>query len=754
MNKETNDLVAAGDHSRGVQRLNTPNLFGAAEDTPEAITQIGTREALRIFGKWRWLIASIVGAALIVGVVSTILTKKRYRAVAQVELALAEMNLGVNKDGKDTDTQSMRDPQFMGTQLGLLRSRDLSERVARSLDAASRAQLAPGAPTPAAQIEGATNAISGGIRADVIAGSRLINLTYESGDAALAATVANAFADSYIASNLDRKYQATDFIRKLLERRLAQTKLSLEKSERDLVAYADRERIVMVGGGADAGGGGGSATGGGQGQSLEGSTLTALNSALATAQADRIAAEQKYRAEGAAASQSSVMLSPIVNGLKSERAKLQVEYQEKLGTFKPDYPEMVAMKTRLREIDQQIGRASSEVSGSVANSYAGEYRAALGRESQLRARVAQLTGGVLDLRNRQIQYNILSREVDTNRSLYDGLLNRYKQVSVPGSVGASQVSIVDRAQVPGGPYTPNLRNNLLISLLVGLMIGAGVAFAIEFIDDTIKNPDDMRNRLHLTLLGVVPSVAKGMTMLEALDDPSSAQSEAYLSTRTAIKFTTAGGAPKSLLVTSSQAAEGKSSSCFAIARGFARLGQSVLLIDADMRKPSFSVPTGSEGGGLSALLASTDDLRKHITQTSVTNLFLLPSGPIPPNPVELLGGMRLREILAEAEGIFDIVIFDSPPVMGLADAPLLASVVDAAIFVVQAGRIRRPAALRALTRLEQAGARIVGGVITKFDLKGASYGYGYGYGYGYNYGQNQIKNSETAGRRQITIDKQ
>ena len=286
------------------------------------------------------------------------------------------------------------------------------------------------------------------------------------------------------------------------------------------------------------------------------------------------------------------------------------------------------------------------------------------------------------------------------------------------------------------------------------MIGAGVAFAIEFIDDTIKNPDDVRNRLHLTLLGVVPSVAKGVTMLEALDDPSSAQSEAYLSTRTAIKFTTAGGAPKSLLVTSSQAAEGKSSSCFAIARGFARLGESVLLIDADMRKPSFSVPSGSEGVGLSSLLASTDDLRNHITQTSIPNLFLVPSGPIPPNPVELLGGMRLREVLAEAEGMFDIVIFDSPPVMGLADAPILASVVDASIFVVQAGRIRRPAALRALARLEQAGARIVGGVITKFDLKGASYGYGYGYGYGYSYGQKQIKSAEAGARRQISIEKE
>ena len=754
MNKETNEIVAAGDTPRDVQRFSAPNVYGAAEGSPEGQNQLGTREVLRIVGKWRWLIAAIVGAALVIGIVSTMLTKKRYRATAQVELALQEMNLGTNKEGQQSETQVMRDPQFMGTQLGLLRSRDLSERVARSLDSASRQQLAPRAKTPAQQIAGATGAVAGGIRADVVAGSRLINLTFESTDPALAAAVANTFADSYIASNLDRKYQATDFVRKLLERRLAQSKIALEKSERDLVQYADKEKIVMVGGGADAGGGGGTATGGGQGQSLEGSTLTALNSALSAAQADRIAAEQKYRAEGAAASQSSAIASPTVIALKSERAKLQVDYQEKLGTFKPDYPEMVAIKSRIREIDVQISRAAGEVSGSVSNTYAGEYRAALGREQQLRAKVAQLTGGVLDLRNRQIQYNILSREVDTNRSMYDSLLQRYKQVSVPGGAGASQVSIVDRALVPGGPFTPNLRNNLLISLLVGIMIGVGVAFAIEFIDDTIKNPDDVRNRLHLTLLGVVPSVAKGMTMLEALDDPSSAQSEAYLSTRTAIKFTTAGGAPKSLLVTSSQAAEGKSSSCFAIARGFARLGQSVLLIDADMRKPSFSVPTGAEGGGLSALLASTDDLRTHVTQTSIGNLFLLPSGPIPPNPVELLGGMRLREILAEAEGMFDIVIFDSPPVMGLADAPLLSSVVDAAIFVVQAGRIRRPAALRALARLEQAGARIVGGVITKFDLKGASYGYGYGYGYGYSYGQKQIKNSEVAGRRQISIDKQ
>lgn len=752
MNNQANEIVATGGPLHDLDLFTQPKLFGQAAATPETQNQLGTREVLRILGKWRWLIASIIGAALLIGIVSTMLTKKRYRATAQVELALQEMNTGTNKEGQQSDTQVMRDPQFIGTQLGLLRSRDLAERVARMLDSSSRAQLAPGAKTPAQQIEGATNAISGGLRADVVTGSRLINLTFESNDPALSAAVANTFAEGYIASNLDRKYQATDFIRKLLERRLVQTKASLEKSERDMVAYADRERIVMVGGGADAGGGGGTAAGGGQGQSLQGSTLTALNTALSAAQADRIAAEQKYRAESSAASQSSVMASPVVTSLKSERAKLQVDYQEKLGTYKPDYPEMVSIKSRIREIDQQIARAASEVSGSISNSYAGEYRAALGREQQLRARVAELTGGVLDLRNRQIQYNILSREVDTNRSLYDGLLQRYKQVSVPGSAGASQVSIVDRALVPGAPFAPNLSRNLLISMLVGLMTGVGVAFAIEFIDDTIKNPDDMRNRLHLTLLGVVPSVAKGMTMLEALDDPGSAQSEAYLSTRTAIKFTTAGGAPKSLLVTSSEAAEGKSSSCFAIARGFARLGQSVLLIDADMRKPSFSAPEFAEGGGLSALLASTDDLRKHITQTAIPNLFLLPSGPIPPNPVELLGGARLREVLSEAKGMFDIVVFDSPPVMGLADAPLLSSVVDAAIFVVQAGRIRRPAALRALARLEQAGARIIGGVITKFDLKGASYGYGYGYGYGYSYGQKQIKNTEQAEQRQISIE--
>ena len=750
MNKETNEIVAAaGGQARAVQHAAAPNIFGAAENSGEGVNQITTREALRVLGKWRWLIAAIVGAALMIGIVSTMLTAKRYRATAQVELALQEVNLGPGKDGSGAESQVMRDPQFMGTQLGLLRSRDLAERVARSLDGASRAKFAPGVTNPAAQITAATGAIAGGLRIDVVTGSRLINITYDSGDAALSAAVANAVADNYIASNLERKYESSAFARKFLEQRLTQTKIALEKSERDLVEYAGREKIVMVGGGADQGGG--SAT---SGESLEGSTLTSLNGALATAQAERIAAEQKYRSEGASAGQSAAITNSSVSNLKGDRAKLQIDYQEKLGTFKPDYPEMVAMKTRLRELDQQIARAQGEISGSVNNSYAGEYRAALGREQQLRARVAQLTTGVLDLRNRQIKYNILSREVDTNRSLYDGLLQRFKQVSVAGGVGASQVSIVDRALVPGGPFAPNLRNNLLISLLIGFMIGAGVAFAIEFIDDTIKNPDDVRNRLHLTLLGVVPSVAKGMTMLEALDDPSSAQSEAYLSTRTAIKFTTAGGAPKSLLVTSSQAAEGKSSSCFAIARGFARLGQSVLLIDADMRKPSFSVPAGSEGGGLSALLASTDDLRKHITQTSIPNLFLVPSGPIPPNPVELLGGMRLREVLAEAEGMFDIVIFDSPPVMGLADAPLLSSVVDASIFVVQAGRIRRPAALRALARLEQAGARIVGGVITKFDLKGASYGYGYGYGYGYSYGQKQIKNSETATRRQISIDKE
>ena len=338
---------------------------------------------------------------------------------------------------------------------------------------------------------------------------------------------------------------------------------------------------------------------------------------------------------------------------------------------------------------------------------------------------------MLNLRGRSIQYTILQREVDTNRSLYDALLQRYKEIGVAGGIGKNLVSVVDRAEAPVAPYKPNLLLNLLIGLAVGLAVGFGSALVLEFVNDTIKTPDDVREKLKLAMLGVIPKKQNQDPLAEELKDQSSPISEAYHSLRTSLQFTTESGAPKTLLITSTRAAEGKSSTTLALAQNFARLGHSVLLIDADLRKPAFV--TGSDSKGLSKLLTNSDAIANHVLTTQFPNLWLIPCGPLPPNPAELLASSRLKAVIAEASSEFDMVIVDGPPVLGLADAPLLGAVCRGTLMVVESGKTRTKAAIDALNRLKASGSQMLGVVLTKF--RHQSHGYGYGYNYEpYKYG--------------------
>src|SRR5205085_1188948 len=349
------------------------------------------------------------------------------------------------------------------------------------------------------------------------------------------------------------------------------------------------------------------------------------------------------------------------------------------------------------------------------------------------ARVAGLKGQVLNLRGRSIQYNILQREVDTNRSLYDALLQRYKEIGVAGGIGVAPVSVVDRADVPGLPFKPNLFLNLLTGLGLGLIAGVAGAVGLEFLNDTIKSREDVRKKLGLPCLGIVPRTPAKDTFVEDLRNPASMVSEAYSAIVAALRFSTEDGMPKVLLVTSTRSGEGKSSSALALAQNFARREKSVLLIDSDLRKPAFKA--ASDKVGLSKMLTTEDKLEKHLVETQHPNLSLLPSGPIPPNPADLLSTGRIRKIIAEATEQFDLVVIDGPPTLGLADSPLLAAAAGNVLFVIESARTRTRAVIEALNRLESTGTHILGATLTKSGDSDAGYGYGrYGYGYGYGYG--------------------
>jgi len=682
----------------------------------------------RIVSEWRWLILGAVAVGLAGAIVATFLTTPLYRATATLEMNPPTVE--IMDPAKGSQMRMGGDERsFLATQYGLLSSRALAQRVAQDLNLASNKDFISQKLDRNARVRAAGAILAGNFTVKPVEGSRLARISYSSPSPTLAAQITNAFADDFINSNLERRFAATAYARNFLERQIAKTKAELENSERQLVAYAQSRQIINLGSGQ--GGEPGKASAPSDASSLQGAELTQLNAALAAAQTRRIQAEQAYRNQ---AHVQTTEVTQSTSALRNQIGELESQYQEKLSTFRPEYPAMVQLRARIDALQAQAKREQGMVSGSHAATLLSEYQAAAAAERALQGRVNQLKASVLGLRGDNIQYNILQREVDTNRALYDALLQRYKEIGVGAGVGTNTVSIVDRADPPGGPYKPNLMLNLLIGLALGLAAGLGAALALEFLNDTIKTPEDVREKLQLPSLGVIPRKKGNDPLADELKDQTSPVSEAYYSLRTSLQFTTEAGAPKTLLITSTRAAEGKSSTTLALAQNFARLGNKVLLIDGDLRKPAFV--TGSDPDeGLSKLLTNSDPVANHVLKTQFENLSLLPCGPLPPNPAELLASSRLKAIVAEALSQFDMVIVDGPPVLGLADAPLLSGVCRATLLVVESGKTRTRAAVEAISRLKSAGGNIVGAVLTKYHQRAHGYGYGYGYGYEpYRYG--------------------
>jgi capsular exopolysaccharide synthesis family protein len=354
--------------------------------------------------------------------------------------------------------------------------------------------------------------------------------------------------------------------------------------------------------------------------------------------------------------------------------------------------------------------------------------------TMIAAQIGSLKGEALDLKSRSIQYNIFKREVDTNRQLYEATLQRYKEIGVAAGVGLNNILIVDKA-VSANKHRPNIPMNLAVSLLLGLVLGLLLVLLLEYMDDTLKNPEDVEKRLNLPVLGVIPKLKANETLEEVTADVRSAFAEAYRSVRTALQFATATGTPRSLLITSASPSEGKSTAAVTIGRNFSQIGKRVLLIDSDMRKPSMHKKLGIDNSiGLSNFLAGLVGINDVVRETEHPGLHVITTGPLPPNPAELLHDDNMLRLLAHGLKHYDQIIIDGPPVMGLADAPIISSNVEGVLLIVEAGATRKLAASTAVKRLHAARARLVGVLINKFEAKHAAYGYGYGgYGY-YSYG--------------------
>jgi succinoglycan biosynthesis transport protein ExoP len=697
----------------------------------------------RILVKRRWTVIAVTALVLMIGVVSTLMTTPLYRATATVEVE--KTSLQVVQVGGVMNTQPY-DPTFLQTQIELLRSHALSERVVQQLGLANAGELeklAPGSPlqrvmamirgrpegshdpvdAPGAaggaskeRVASAAAVFRGGLAIQPVADSGLVAISYDSVDPLFSQRAANAVAEAFVAQNLERKFGSTAYAKSYLEDRLQELRLKLEESERQLVKFAKQEQIVSAG---DA-----------SGANLMEQNLGSLNEAYAKAKEERIRTEARWQ-QAQALHGTGLQLTaenPMMKSLQESRAKLQLEYQDKLRLYKPDYPEMQQLKSQLDEIDKQITREE----GNVRSGIQADYQAALQQENMLAKQLSLLKTDVLDLQDRSIQYNIYKREVDTNRQLYDAMLQRYKEIGIAGGVSANNLSLVDRAD-PGYKFKPDVRRNVTIALALGLILGCLLALAFEYLDDTIKRPDDIEKLLGLPVLGAVPLLKAPMTPTTAMQDSRSAFAEAYRSLRTALQFSTDRGAPRTLLITSATPHEGKSTTANVLGRHFAELGKRVLIVDCDLRNPSLHRAFGVENDqGLSNYLAGTMKPTDLIRTTAIPGLMYLPTGPLPPNPAELLMGSKMVTLLTVAAEKFDLLILDGPPIMGLADAPILANLAQATLLVVQAQQTRVGMARNAIKRLHSARARIVGGLLTHFQPEHAGQAYGYGYG-GYDY---------------------
>lgn len=656
-----------------------------------------------LLARWYWILAAgALGFALALALSLT--ATPLYRSTASLELNPPTVPILAGQGMGEQMTVANTDWEFLETQYGLLRSRDLARRVVEDLNLAAEADEGDDGQSPEERIEDRAAGLAGGISVAPIPNSRLVELTYTSASPQEAARVVNGYADAFLRASLDRRFEATSEAREFLADRLATVREQLNQSERALVAYARANGIIMPGGEGE-----GAA-------SLTATSLASLNAALADAQQRRIAAEQRYRQAGAITNTQSA-----TSGLRAERAALESEYREKSTYLQDDYPDMVRLRARIDAIDEAIRNETSTAS----NSLQAEYQAALAEENALRARVQQLSGSMLNEQELSVEYSALQREVETSSSLYQALLERYNEIGAIEGVGTPQAAIVDRGRVPGAPFTPNIPRNLVLGLILGLGLGVGLAFVYELLTDTIKTPEDVREKLRQPLLGTIPKKRRNEDLSEQLADPQSAISEAYGSLLTTLQFTTNKGMPSVLTVTSANAAEGKSSTALVLAKRMGGLGKRVLLVDADMRKPSFILEEEADRG-LSRLLTGEGSLEDHIVKTGLEGLYLLPSGHVPPNPSLLLSSPSMRELVEQLSTHFDHVILDAPPILGFADAPLLARLSSGVLMIVESGRTRRKAALEAFTQIGAVGARVLGVALTKYAGQLGAYGYGYG----------------------------
>lgn len=685
-----------------------------------------------------WIFGIFTGCILL-GIVFSLLTTPVYQSAATIQIEQQAAKVTGTEDNDITAAVQDSD-RFLQTQLDIIRSRSLAVAVAEdeglfgnadffeSMGVGSEFEASGGLNKEEAEREAVLNILDENLGIALPVDSRIAKLSFESPDAVLSARLANSFAENYIRGNLQRKFDQSSYAREFLKEQLDVAASNLADSERESLAYARQTRIIDATNAA-------TSEGGRAPKSLLLSTLVQLNEELALASSRRIAAQKKWET---ARRSSPLRMTEVLNNLAvqrllEEKAKLEADQKQQLERRKAAFPSVRQLAARLEELDRQI----DVISGNIKASLGDEYRTTLAQERELTAEIARLKSATLDEQSQSVRLGILQREVDTNRNLYDLLLTRFNELNAQAGVQANNVAIVDRAVAAADPIKPNIPLNLALSFLAGIGLSAGFVFMREQIFDTIRSPSDIVQKLDLQAIGVIPLTMNGSEVKDEVQDVKSSISEAYATLRTSLGLALSHGLPNSIMFTSTRESEGKSSCVYATALALGRANKKVLVIDLDLRRPvQHKMFNLDNEHGMSDLFSQNATIEEVIRDTEYKNVKCISSGLIPPTPVELLAAESSRQIMQTLESQFDIVLVDGTPLLGLADAVVVGSMVESCVFVVEAGRNQTASVKTAINRLRQASVGIIGVLLNKYDSKQGGYAeYSYSYEYSQKYNE-------------------
>jgi len=698
---------------------------------------------LRVVYKRRWIALPVFLIVFAVGAINSVRKTPIYEARTQILIEKDAPKVGdLNTMFQERD--SWYNDDFYQTQYRILQSRSLARKTAELMRLHERppqrgAQESDGSFSLAGalawmkQIVGSGEAPSGGSAgaghaeidtdplasyADVVLGSltvspvrnsRLVELRMLSMDPQLAAELANTHAKAYILQNLETRFsaskEATDWLgnqlaeqRKLVEQ--SEAALQRYKEQHDAVAVEDRQNIVVQ-------------------------RLGDLNSAVTKAKTQRIEREAQYTQlkalQGTPAIDSfpAVVANEYLQKLKSDLGDLQQQQAQLSEKYGERHPEMVRITTAIRTTEAKYRLEVEKVVQSVR----AEYEAALSQERSLVNALEGQKREALGLNRKGIEYSVLTRDAESNRQIYEALLQRTKETGISGELRTSNIRVIDAAELPTVPVLPRRGRDLMMAIIAGSILALGLVFLFEYLDNRIKSPQELRRHLGLSFLGMIPRIDTSAPMLLHEGAPA-AFAEAIRSVRTNVLFSSAEEGARSIVVTSAGPGEGKSVVSSNLSVSLAQAGQRVLHIDADMRRPRVhEIFETTQEPGLSNLLVGDCKPSEAVRKTSVSNLWILPAGMMPPNPAELLGSKRCGEYFGRLGEHFDWVVIDSPPIMAVADAAILANAATGVVFVVGSDQTSRHSAKAAIEQLQGVGAHLIGAVLNRADVQRNPYYY-------------------------------